>query len=243
MRSKTIGVLAFGVVALVLATPSWAQEDWKYSLAPYVWIAGLDGEVTARGVTAPVEANFSDIIDNLEAGALLHFEAARGDWTVFSDLIFLGLGQTAEGRLIDVDVDVDQLILELGGGYALSDSFEVLFGGRYIDIDVQADLSGPLAIRIDGDQSWVDPFVGGRYQADIAEKWWFNLRGDVGGFGIGSDFTWNFAAHLVYRLKASTALALGYRILDIDYEDGEMLQRFAYDADMSGPQIGLEFKF
>ena len=34
-------------------------------------------------------------------------------------------------RFPKMNVDVDQLILELGGGYKISDSFEVLFGGRW----------------------------------------------------------------------------------------------------------------
>ncbi|MDH3745961.1 MAG: hypothetical protein OES47_12745 [Acidobacteriota bacterium] len=244
MELKAKKILVLGAVAMAtmvaLAPPTHAQ-GWEYSFAPYGWVAGLDGAVTTRGVTAAAEVDFADIFENLETGALLHFEAAQGDWTVLADLVFLGIGQTTDR--LQIDVDVDQLILELGAGYALTDTFEVLFGGRYVDIDVEADFSGPVLNRIAGDQSWVDPFVGGRFQSEINDKWWFNFRGDVGGFGVGSDFTWNAAVHFVYELNDRTALGLGYRILDIDYEDGQGLSRFAYDMETSGPQVGVEFRF
>ncbi len=231
------------LLSLSLVTlPASAADDWKYLVAPYGWIAGLDGESTIRGVTASVEADFADIIENLETAALVHFEAEKGRWTVLSDLIFIAIGQTTRGA-IDVDFDVDQTIVELGGGYNLSDSFAVLFGGRYVDGKVDLDVRAPLDVRVRRDKDWIDPYVGGRFVLDLGRRWDFRVRGDVGGFGVGSEFTWNLALNWVYRASRRVSLAFGYRALDIDFEEGSGRDLFRYDVRMFGPQIGAAFHF
>ena len=40
-------------------------EGWTYQVAPYLWGSGLDGEVGIGPVTAPAEASFSDLVENL----------------------------------------------------------------------------------------------------------------------------------------------------------------------------------
>ena len=43
------------------------------------------------------------------------------------------------------------------------------------------------------------------------------MRGDVGGFSVGSKFTWNASAVLGYSISRVVSLGLGYRALYVDY--------------------------
>ena len=65
------------------------------------------------------------------------------------------------------------------------------------------------------------------------------LRGDIGGFDVGSKLTWDVRASLGYRLSERTTFLFGYRHLDINYEDGI----FELDAQFYGPYLGLSFGF
>lgn len=64
---------------------------------------------------------------------------------------------------------------------------------------------------------WVDPLVGAR----IRHQWRLGhermLRGDVGGFGAGSEFSWNVLT--AYSFCAQNGVTytglLGYRALDV----------------------------
>ncbi len=85
----------------------------------------------------------------------------------------------------------------------------------------------------------MDPFLGGRLLLDLSEKWALSLRGDIGGFDVGSELTWNVTALLGYRLSETMTLGFGYRHLDIDYEDGDLV----FDAQFSGPYLGLSIRF
>lgn len=114
-------------------------------------------------------------------------------------------------------------------------------------LNLEANITGPLGIDIDFDKSeeWVDPIVGGRIQIDINEKLTFKARGDVGGFGVGSasDFAWNVLAGFGYKLSHRTTFWLGYRILDVDYDNNDDDGLFEYDVSIRGPVAGLEIRF
>ncbi len=70
-----------------------------------------------------------------------------------------------------------------------------------------------------------------------------NLRGDIGGFGVGSDFAWQAIATLRWQFSPRTGVGLAYRHLDMDYEDGKGANRFLYDVATSGPALGVVFTF
>ncbi|MGV6825446.1 MAG: outer membrane beta-barrel protein, partial [bacterium] len=87
--------------------------------------------------------------------------------------------------------------------------------------------------------NWVDPFVGLVADWPINEFWTIRARGDVGGFGVGSDFTWHAIVTANYNLSERWTLKFGYRHLDIDYDDNG----FVMDLDESGLAFGAGFRF
>jgi opacity protein-like surface antigen len=122
-------------------------------------------------------------------------------------------------------------------------SFEALAGGRYNYVKSEVEILSLLKSK--ESQDWVDPIVGIRLRAGLTEKLSLRVRGDIGGFGIGSasDFAWNVVAFLGYQLSRRITLGAGWRILDIDYEKGSGSRRFEYDVTTSGPVVGLAFRF
>jgi hypothetical protein len=92
--------------------------------------------------------------------------------------------------------------------------------------------------HVSGSQSWVDPFVGLRGRLNLTDKLYLAARGDIGGFGVASDLTWNAFAALGYQWTRKVSTELGYRHLAIDYSDGG----FIYDAEMSGAYLGLTIR-
>ena len=63
--------------------------------------------------------------------------------------------------------------------------------------------------------------------------------GDIGGFGVGSDLTWQAIGTLDYAVNDRLELRAGYRALSVDYEDG----KFLYDVLMQGPILGATYRF
>jgi hypothetical protein len=66
---------------------------------------------------------------------------------------------------------------------------------------------------------------------------------EIGGFGVGSTFTWQVFPTLGFSLSKRASLELGYRWLDIDHETGENTTLFKYDVLTQGPIVGFAFRF
>jgi hypothetical protein len=72
---------------------------------------------------------------------------------------------------------------------------------RYTNVGLDLNASGPLGLNPSGDEhrDWVDPIIGVNLGIDLTRHWAIAAEGDVGGFGIGSGFTWNALGLLSYQ--------------------------------------------
>jgi opacity protein-like surface antigen len=238
---------AITVCVLSLAAAPAAAAEWKHELAPYLWGSAMEGTVGVGTVTAEAEMSFSDILDNLEFGFMGAYQASRDRYSIMVDAIYMGLGATEKGRggVLKADIDVDQVGLEADFGYALNERFTLLGGLRYVSLDADLRVTGPLGNELTAseEQDWVDPVIGAIYTWPLSDDWTLNLRGDIGGFGVGSDFAWQGMATLRWQFSPRAALGVAYRYLDMDYEDGTGSNFFKYDMAMSGPAMGVIFTF
>jgi opacity protein-like surface antigen len=234
------------------------MHGWEFTVTPYFWGAGMDGDATIKGVESSVDLSFGDILEDLDFGAMAHLEARNGKWGFFLDPSYVKLATDGDVGPFNADVETEMILLEFGVLYRLIErpigaerdrtfSLDLLGGARYADLEGEIDVEGPLGINpsFDGNKDWIDPIVGGIIQVGLTENLAFRVRGDIGGFdiGSGSDFAWNVVAGVGYTLSERTTLWLGYRILDVDYDDGSGSDLFEYDISMSGPIAGLSIRF
>ena len=219
------------------------SKNWEFSLAPmYLWAISIDGDQTVKGVKVDMDVPFSEIFDSLNGALTFHFEGLHKQrWGFFTDLNYIVLNPEESTPLGDIDIDFTEIMFELAGFYRITEgthTIDGLGGLRYSSMDVDLDLPGPLP-DVDGREDWVDPDIGLRWQWKFAENWGTNLRGDIGGFGIGSDLTWNLAGLVAFKPWKHVSLFGGYRALYQDYSTGSGDKKFAFDATMHGPVLGL----
>jgi hypothetical protein len=232
---------AFGMV--MFATTPLSAEEWTHEIAPYLWGAGLNGTSEVGNVVADIDASFIDILEDLEMGFMGAYRGSRGDFSIVVDTVYMSLGVAERGPndRLKADIDLDQV----DAGYDVLERLTVFGGLRYLDLQVKVKVDGPsgTVLRGDGEKNWVDPVIGAHYTIPIAEAWWLNLRGDIGGFGVGSDFAWQAVANLRWQTSERVGMLLAYRHMDIDYEDGKDRNYFRYDMAFSGPALGVVFTF
>jgi len=241
-------------LALLLVTPGIAgaqpaspsSDDWEFLLTPYLWGSGMDGTVGIAGRDADFEVSAKDLIKSLDFGFMGNFEARRGRWSFGTDLVYADLGkdvafENASG-ISDAQnprLDMSMTIIEGNAGYQVANSLDVLAGIRGVKASTSVAVDAGTLAEADG--GFVDPFVGLRFRRDLSEKFWVNLRGDVGGFGVGSEFSWFLNAVGGYRVSRLISLDFGYRIWDFDYESDNDLKTL--DAALAGFGGGLTFHF
>lgn len=227
-----------GLVAALVATSNAAAQEWDWEIAPYLWAAGIDGDVALGPIARDVDVNFGDILDVLAGAALVHVEGGNGEDGVFGDLVWLSLEPHDEIATIGgvTEASFDTLILEAGYVRQL-ERIGLELGVRYWDFELELDPAQLAAVK--RDDSWVDGFVGIRRHHDVGDKWSSTTSFDIG--AGGSDFTWAF--DLVYALEfdSGNRLALGFKLLDIDYENGSGGALFRQDLTFAGATIGYVF--
>jgi hypothetical protein len=231
-----------GVVVTValLALPALAQGEEGRSIVIYGLGAGMDGTVGVGPITAEIDLSASDIFSNLEMGGMAAYRNDTGRWAWGAEAIYMGLGNADTAA----DVELDEWIVAATAGYELSERFDLVGGIRYMDVTSEITVPGPhdAILHAETGADWVDPFVGGRLNVPVGAKSSIVLQGTVGGFGIGSDLSIDLGAMFEWSVSERTSLILGYRALDVDYEDGEGLDRFKYDVTSQGPALGLRIR-
>lgn len=251
MKRKCLVFTAAFLAAVFLCTPAFAAGDkgddaWHFDLAPfYLWAANIDGDVGVGPVDQQVDASFGDILDNLDFVLTAHFEARKGRFGMIFNMDYLDLGieQSAPAGPA-LNVDFKTTIAEFDGFYRVNraaHNFDLIAGVRYTKQDTEISL-GPVPVG-GLDESWWDPVIGARWQWGFAPQWSLSTRGDIGGFGVGTDFTWQLAGIIDWQPWKNVSLLAGYRALDQEYEDGDRLDRYKWDGLMHGPVFGLNFRW
>jgi len=190
----------------------------------------------------------------------------NGTWTTAEVTEERGVFRNGE---VSADVTIDSAWVELIAGYRLIDkplvedadskrrfTLDAFGGARLTALDVDAKVTAsatvtlPSGIVLNASESrhqkdseeWVEPIIGLRAGLNISEGWELTARGDIGGFGAGSDFAWQALGAVGYRWHYDTwnfALYAGYRALGQDYSNGG----FGWDMIVHGPVLGMQFLF
>ena len=224
-----------------------AASSWEFRITPaYGWLTALDGTSGPDGSATDLDMSFTEILDVLKMYASLQMEARHGRWGFLADGFYACLGSslTGTGPLREhVSVDLKQFLGEFEVLYRVCESpqhlVDVYAGLRYNSLDLDLALAGLINRSVSAKKEWADPIIGLRGQWNINNKWYLAGKGDIGGFGVSSDFTWNLQATVGYNFTESFSAELGYRYFDTDYDDGG----FTYDMAARGVVINFNFMF
>ena len=226
-------------------------KKWNFLADVYLMFPYMEGDAgIGNRITVPVDANPGDILSKLKMAAMLYFEAKTDRWAITTDFVYMRLNQDlTPGTLVQSGtLEAKELIWEAAGLYRIWPFLEVGLGGRVnnIGLDIDALRSGipdPEEVNESGSKTWFDPILITRLSADINEKWLFQFRGDIGGFSVGSNLTWQLQAYAGYRFCKLFQLSLGYRFLSVDYDKGTDEDRFIFNVNTSGPLVRFGFNF
>lgn len=228
-----------------------AKSGWEISAGPYLWMAGLKGDMGVAEEVAPVAIglSFGDILSHLKFTLMGNFEARHGHFVATGDLLFLKMGASdnidiREVDFLDADLQTSTFVTTLTAGYRVVDkgrqSLDLFAGGRINSMKTELDLTGPRrSFSGSKTETWVDPVIGLRLQAPMDQRWSLAAYGDIGGFGMGSDLSWQLMGVAKYELSRRWSMSGGWRHLDIDYHKNG----FVFDAAMDGPILGATYRF
>lgn len=229
--------------------PTSEVGEWRFRLTPYAWAAGVSGDFAQFGLPlVEVNNSFSEVLENLDVGAMAAFEAWRGRHGIFADLMHVRLsGSGAIRGLFPVAVPVGASAssttgmlagqfrwLEGEAGY-----LDVMGGLRHWSLKTQLSAGAPVNVAVSESVRWQDPVIGVKGLRWISENTYLTGWAMVGGFAGGADTVLDLMAGVGYQINDNTALILAYRHLTVDYEEGA----FLYDSTQAGFGLGLDYRF
>lgn len=225
-----------------------AEEQWSFSVSPYMWAAsatGRNGPVGHFGYS-PVESKlgFSDIFKNSNFALMAIGEARYNRFSVFSDLSYVSFSPNQKiSSQSTLDVDSKSFSLAIGGGYAVvhdnDKTLDVLLGGKlwYSSMHYKVDGGEFNGHSRKGNATWIDIIGGlkGKYfiTPNIFIEGW-SLAG-----GGQAKFDWDLAGIVGYKINDSWLITSGYRAVGVDYDRND----YVFDIRQKGPILGVTAKF
>jgi hypothetical protein len=214
--------------------------SWHYKVTPYLWNVGFEGNTSSGGNDIPIDTDYSFFtLDNLDKVFSIAFEASNGRLGILFDGLRASYSDNTSNVLFATQLSVKLGFIEGAVSYmpAKFSHLDFIGGARYIFVDTQLVFTpGPAS---ETTHDWLDPLFGVRYKNSLAGNWHYQLRGDIGGFGVSSELVVNLLATIGYKFNNTLGVDLGYRYVDIDFTEDD----FIYDVSMQGIVVGLGIHF
>ena len=215
---------------------------WKFELTPYLWMAGLDADVTVQGNTVHVEQSFSDLLDSVSAGAMLLGIVQYNRLVGLAQLDWISMDtnnldpRPAAGRL-----ESTFFMANLGAGYQFAGllprtTVDVLVGARIVSLDSKVTPTG--AASVEKTVTLADPVLFVRPSFRLLSWLRFNPTVSIGGLG-SSDLTYELQPTLQFQILDNVAARVGYRRVHYKYS-GSLV---TFDGSLSGFLAGVGVTF
>ena len=160
---KLAGMSAL-VAALAIAAPAAAQsgsDKWQFNLMPYLWLPTIDMSMNVRTPfgtpEVEIKAHPGDYLSDVQMALMLVFEARKGRWLAFSDVMYMKLSDDSSaiksvnfgGPIVsstlntNTQTDIYSTVWTIAGGYNLVHdskvSLDVFGGARYLYLKTETD--------------------------------------------------------------------------------------------------------
>jgi hypothetical protein len=225
-------------------------DGWKFEITPYLWAAGMEGDVTINGQKADFEKSFSDIVDAVEIGGSLLGVIQYDRFLLWGQADYFELDtdeMDIEDRPQGGRLECEQTLLELAAGYQIDgwmegQTFDILVGVRSLSMDTDLTVEGHGTRSKEFDV--VDPIFVVRPSIPMfpskIDGLRFNPTLAIGGGG-DADLVYELFPQIQYQVNENMAARLGYRTVGYkfkgDNNDNEL------NFNLAGLIVGLGVTF
>ena len=225
-----------------------APSDIEFRFGLPGWISGLDGDFGVGRLVTDQDLDFTDILKDLDMIFAGSVYARYHRWELFADGQYLKVSDTARLRGIffqEANVGMKSAFAEAFLGFRVinckSGILSLFAGARYNYMSADIHVRGARleSIRAFGEIDWVDPVIGASGKVRVYKPISFYAKGDIGGFGANSDFTWQVQGGFEVQLTRSMYTDIGWRYLKNDYTNGGFVNK----TELNGPflETGINF--
>ncbi len=232
-----------------------SPKKFNFSIAPYAWFASIGGTVGEfDGEKYGFNKGFT--FKNLHMYAAFTGKIKYERVSFVFDISYVNyksFGTTTQNpnlpKELSANTTAKQAVYDLFLAYLFPSKskktmVDIYGGGRLWNLDLEATV-----LEADGTQksqpgysnSWLDPVVGvnAEFVLDSKAKWAAWTKGDIGGFGVNSQMTWQMNVGVAYMISPNFPLTLGFKYLGVNYYKNNL----NWTVNEYGPTLGIGYRY
>lgn len=243
-------IMSIAVATGMAAGVGQAQttEGWSFEVTPYVWYAGLEGDLQVAGHSLDFEKDASDLLDATEVGGSVRIGASHDRFVIGALVDYFSLSTDEleeEDQPKAGTVDAKMLLTEVAAGYRVDgwsegQSFVLALGAR--NLSLENDLTSNGGGTFSDDRDITDLMF---YVLPSLPMFASRINGlrfnPVLGIGAGdSDLAYELFPQVQYEVTDLLSVRFGYRRVGWRFEgngDNE------FNVDLAGLILGAGFKY
>ena len=246
---------------LGLSTPLAAQETTvSTEVGLYGFGVAIGGDASLGPVTADIDLSAGDVLDALDGAFLGYVEHRRDAWLFLVRVEYMDLGFDADFArgpvTLRTGATLRQLTPQAFAGYRVQDtrrgtdrvSADLFAGVRHVDVDIDVDAS-LAAFGRDVDRgfessiTFTEPVLAARAKYTWNDAWGIAGWVDVGGFGIGSDYSAAVELTVDRQWENGWRVFGGWKYFTFEYTDDRAAGDLTFTPTYSGPVLGASYRF
>ena len=235
----------------------WAEETdgaqadrWSFTIAPYVYMTGLQGDVGTLPPLPPpkVDASFGDIIKEINLGFMGTGELRKGRIGILADVFWVRIKDDFEipgsSLFSGGTFESDSLMASVAGAFRIVQGahgwLDLVGGvrGYYVGTDLTLNAGVLPQQAISNRTGWVDGVGGLRGRVNIWKGLFANAVTVAG--GGGSNVAVDLQGVMGYAFNEHISVHAGYRYVKVDYQNKS---GFVWDVEYKGPVFGAAYTF
>lgn len=238
---------------LGVAQPSESQpaegDGWEVAVVPYIWASAVKADIeTPLGENVEIDESFTDILGNLKFVFMGAMDIRHDRFVAVQDLIFLSMESKDEGSigpgLVESETDLRMVVSTTLAGYRAVDNgpmfLDLMAGARITSIRAELELSGPLqTVERESSETKFSPILASRFRVPLGDRWGLAVYGDLGGFGITADISWQLMGTIQYDISDHWRALVGWR----HFEAHQDKNGFDIDLALDGPFLTVGYRF
>ena len=234
---------------------AYTPKKFNFSIIPYAWFASIGGTVGEfDGEKYGFNKGFTFKNLHMYAAFIGKIKYERVSFVFdISYVNYKSFGTTSQNpnlpQELSANTTAKQWVSDLFIAYLFPSKskktmVDIYGGGRLWNLDLEATILKP-----DGTQntapgysnSWLDPVVGVNAEFLLSKdmKWAAWTKGDIGGFGVNSQMTWQMNVGVAYMLSKNIPLTLGFKYLGVNYYKNNL----NWTVNEYGPTLGIGFRY
>lgn len=209
--------------------PKGDPDKWNVELTPFLWLPLIHGELRSKRVSEDTDISALELISKLKMAAMITAEVSKGKFFLSTSYVYTklgteeviwdsGPGETSVVAIPDMKMNIFELIA--GGRFRINDFLilDPFVGFHYTQYHIYGTIQGIDTTSFDEQTDFWDPVIGFQLHYFPHPRVPIIFKADIGGFGLGSKFSWTTSLISGYTISPSLDLLAGFTAYGTNYE-------------------------